>query len=93
MGFCGHVKSAFPKDEPETQLGSRPGSAGGKGHTSLEQESQPESLGRAALHKTHRSDPHTSCFEEDSVPARSREWEQDRDQGRALEGASREPGG
>lgn len=79
MRFCGHVKSAFPRDEPKTQLGSRPGSAAGNGHRSLEQESQPESLGSAGLHKPTA----LSVFPGGFRPCSGQDWDQN------LEGASR----
>lgn len=67
MELRGYVKSAVPKDELVTQLGSWPGSTEGNGHTSPEQESQAESLEMTVLRKNRSSSNDTFYFKENSV--------------------------
>lgn len=67
MELRGYVKSAVPKDELVTQLGSRPGSTEGNGHTSPEQESQAESLETTVLCKNRSSGNDAFYFKENSV--------------------------
>lgn len=67
MELRGYVKSAVPKDELVTQLGSRPGSTEGNGHTSPEQESQAESLETTVLRKNRSSGNDTFYFKENLV--------------------------
>lgn len=67
-----HVKSAVPREQIVTLLGSWPGSAEGNGHTSPEQESQAESLETTILHNPPSNNKYTLCFKENSLTSAGR---------------------